>query len=140
MKDTLVPGLKYRHRFTIPKSKIVANLYPEAELFQAFPEVFATGFMVGLLEWACIELMTPHLDDGEGSLGIHVDVSHEAATPPGMTVTVDVRLQAIDKRTLTFTVEAHDGIDLISRGTHQRAIILLDRFNDKIAEKSSRED
>lgn len=138
MKSTLVPGLEYQHIFSVPESKIVRNLYPESDLFQDFPEVFATGFMVGLLEWACIELITPHLDDGEGSLGIHVDVSHEAATPPGMTVSVDVRLESIDDRKLTFAVEAHDGLDLISRGHHQRAIIGLDRFNAKVAEKSAR--
>lgn len=138
MKDTLVPGLEYQHRFTIPESKIVRNLYPESDLFQDFPEVFATGFMVGLLEWACIELITPHMDDGEGSLGIHVDVSHEAATPPGMTVSVDARLEAIENQKLTFLVQAHDGLDLISRGHHQRAIINLDRFNAKVAKKSAR--
>ena len=47
------------------------------------PAVFATGFMVGLMEWTCIQLLAPHLDAGEGSLGAHVDVSHMAATPPG---------------------------------------------------------
>ena len=138
MKDTLVPGLEYRHVFAVPESKTVRNLYPESERFQEFPEVFATGFMVGLMEWACIELMAPHLDDGEGSLGIHIDVSHEAATPPGMTVTVDARLISIEKRKLTFAIEAHDGQDLIGRGGHQRAIILLDRFNAKVAEKAAK--
>ncbi len=112
-------------------------LYPEADSFQNFPEVFATGFLVGLLEWTCIELIAPHLDDGEGSLGIHIDVSHEAATPPGMTISVDARLKAVEKRKLTFTVQAHDGQDLICRGSHQRAIILLDRFNAKVAQKAT---
>ena len=53
------------------------------------PEVFATGFMVGLMEWTCLQLLAPHLDAGEGSLGIHIDMSHQAATPPGLTITVD---------------------------------------------------
>jgi len=138
MKDTLVSGLEYQHRFIVPESKIVRNLYPESERFQDFPEVFATGFMVGLMEWACIELMAPHLDDGEGSLGVHINVSHEAPTPPGMTVSVEVRLDTIEKRILTFAVEAHDGLDRIGRGHHQRAIILLDQFNEKVAKKAMR--
>jgi len=138
MKDTLVPGLEYRHSFTVPESKMVRNLYPESVRFQGFPEVFATGFMVGLMEWACIELMAPHLEDGEGSLGIHIDVSHEAATPPGMTVSVDARLEAVEGRKLTFAVEADDGQDLIGRGHHRRAVIDLERFNDKVAEKAAR--
>jgi len=137
MKDTLIPGLEYRHDFTVSESKIVRNLYPESEPFQDFPEVFATGFLVGLMEWACVELIAPHLDVGEGSLGIHVDVSHDAPTPPGMTVSVSARLDEVEGRRLGFSVEAHDGVDTISRGRHQRAVILLDRFNDKVAEKAA---
>jgi len=48
--------------FTVPSSKTVPALYPEAPEFQAIPEVFATGFLIGLLEWACIPLVNPHLD------------------------------------------------------------------------------
>ena len=62
MKPSLQPGLTYQHQFTIPSSKTVPALYPEADEFQAMPEVFATGFLVGLLEWACIRLVNPHLD------------------------------------------------------------------------------
>ena len=47
------------------------------------PKVFATGFMIVLMEWVCTQLLAPHLDPGEGSLGVHVDVSHLAATPAG---------------------------------------------------------
>ena len=64
------------------------------------PKVFATGFMVVLMEWTCMQLMAPHLDPGEGSLGVHVDVSHLAATPPGMTVTVDVECIAVEGQRL----------------------------------------
>ncbi|MHA1597503.1 MAG: thioesterase family protein [Alphaproteobacteria bacterium] len=137
MKDSLISGLQYRHEFTVSDSKVVRNLYPESELFQNFPEVFATGFLVGLMEWACVELITPHLDDGEGSLGIHIDISHDAPTPPGMTITVSARLDFVEGRKLSFSVEAHDGVDMIGRGHHQRAIILLDKFNDKVAEKAA---
>lgn len=137
MKDSLKPGLEYRHDFTVTDSKIVRNLYPESEPFQNFPEVFATGFLVGLMEWACVELMAPHLDDGEGSLGVHIDVSHDAPTPPGMTVSINARLDSVEGRKLGFSVEAHDGIDMISRGHHQRVVIILDKFNDKVAEKAA---
>ena len=137
MKDSLNPGLEYRHEFTVSESKIFRNLYPESEPFQSFPEVFATGFLVGLMDWACVELMAPHMDDGEGSLGIHVDISHEAPTPPGMTITVSARLDSVDGRKLGFSIEAHDGVDMIGRGHHERAVILLEKFNSKVAEKSA---
>ena len=55
--------------YVVPENKTVPHLYPEATDFQDMPKVFATGFMVGLMEWACIQLMQPHLDPGEGSLG-----------------------------------------------------------------------
>jgi fluoroacetyl-CoA thioesterase len=139
MRPSLQPGLTHAFRFTIPPGKTVPHLYRESEMFQQMPEVFATGFMVGLLEWACIEAIRPHLDwPTEQSLGTHVNFSHEAATPPGLTVTVQVRLINVDGRKLRFEVEAHDGIDTISRGTHERVVIDAARFRAKIAEKTAR--
>ena len=137
MKDSLRPGLVHRLTFRVPPTKTMPALYPEAREFQAMPEVFATGFLVGLLEWACIQLVNPHLDwPAEQTLGTHIDVTHEAATPPGLEVTVTARLTEVDDRRLTFTVEAHDGIDPVSRGTHQRAVIDAARFNPKIQTKA----
>jgi fluoroacetyl-CoA thioesterase len=69
MKASLKPGLKRTFSFKVPMNKTVPHLYPEAGSFQAMPEVFATGFMVGLFEWVCTELLAEHLDPGEGSLG-----------------------------------------------------------------------
>ena len=83
MKDTLKAGDRTRLAFKVPAEKTVPHLYPESPDFTAMPSVFATGFMVGLMEWACLEVLKPHLDAGEGSLGIHIDVSHSAATVPG---------------------------------------------------------
>ena len=54
MKDTLQPGLTHQFKFTVPPTKTVPHLYPEAESFQQMPQVLATGYMIGLLEWACI--------------------------------------------------------------------------------------
>jgi len=137
MKDTLKAGLTYQFRFKVPDSKTVPALYPESEAFQQMPQVLATGYMVGLMEWACIEALRPHLDwPREQSLGTHVDFSHLAATPPGMTVTVDVRLDKVEGRKLTFSVSAHDDVDKITEGRHERYIIDAARFNAKVAEKT----
>ncbi|MGB6309030.1 MAG: thioesterase family protein [Steroidobacteraceae bacterium] len=139
MKDTLKPGIRYEHKFVVPRSKTVPALYPEAPEFLAMPEVLATGFLVGFLEWACIKALQPHLDwPREQSLGIHIDVSHEAATPPGLELTASVELIEVEGRKLTFTVSAHDGLDLISRGRHERFVIDKQRFEAKMATKSSR--
>ena len=108
-------------------------------MFREMPEVFATGFMVGLLEWACVETLRPHLDwPDEQSLGTQVNFTHEAATPPGMTVTVNVRLTEVDGRRIRFQVEAHDEVERISQGTHERFVIDAARFRDKMAQKAAR--
>jgi len=137
MKDSLKAGLTHQFRFTIPPTKTVPHLYPESESFRQMPEVLATGYLVGLLEWACIEALRPHLDwPREQSLGTRIDVSHLAATPPGLTVTVDVRLDRVEGRKLSFTVSAHDGADRISEGTHERVVIDHARFAAKVADKA----
>lgn len=137
MKPTLQPGLTHRLAFAVPASKTVPNLYPEAPEFQAMPAVFATGFMVGLMEWACVQLLAPHLDAGEGSLGTHIDVSHLAATPPGLTVTVEAECIAVDGRKLGFRVKAHDGVDPIGEGRHERVVVAWDKFNARVAAKAA---
>lgn len=139
MKDTLKPGIRYEHKFLVPSSKTVPALYPEAEEFLAMPEVFATGFMVGFLEWACIKCINPHIDwPKEQTVGTHVDVSHQAATPPGLEVTATVELIAVDGKRLVFSVEAHDGVDVISKGRHERFVINKERFDAKLGEKLKR--
>ena len=133
---TLQPGLRHRFTYRVPPNKTVPHLYPEAEDFTAMPGVFATGFMVGLIEWTCIQLVNQHLDwPTEMTLGIHIDVSHEAATPPGLEVTTTVELTKVDGRLLEFAVEAHDGVDTISRGTHRRAIVDAAKFAARAAAK-----
>lgn len=139
MKPSLKPGIKYEHKFLLPPTKTVPALYPESEEFLAMPEVFATGFMVGFLEWACIKCINPHIDwPTEMTLGTHIDVSHLAATPPGMEVTANVELIEVDGRRLVFQVEAHDGLDLISKGRHERYIVNRERFDAKVGEKLKR--
>ena len=141
MKSSLQPGLTFEFSFRVPASKTVPHLYPESAMFQEMPHVLATGYLVGLMEWACIEALKPHLDwPREQSLGTHVNFSHLAATPPGLTVTVKLRLDKIEGRKLTFTLSAHDGVDTISEGTHERHVIDVWRFEEKVAAKRLRSD
>lgn len=135
MKDTLKAGLEYTHRYRVPEDKTVPHLYPEAASFQTMPRVFATGYLVGLMEWACIEAMAPHLDEGEGSVGIVVNVTHEAATPPGMEVTVHVKCTKVDGQKTSWEIEARDELDLIGRGTHERFTVDFERFNARLSKK-----
>jgi fluoroacetyl-CoA thioesterase len=130
--------LTFEFKFKIPENKTVPYLYPESPEFQVMPKVLATGYMVGLFEWACIQAINPHIDwPREQSVGIDVKFSHIAATPPGLTVTVNGKLEAMDGRKLSFSIVADDGIDTISQGTHDRFIIDAAKFNSKMAAKSN---
>jgi len=89
--------------------------------------------MVGFLEWACIKAVNPHLDwPEEQTVGTQINVSHSAATPPGFEVTAKVKLTQVDGRRLVFEVEANDGVDVISKGTHERFVINRARFSEKV--------
>jgi fluoroacetyl-CoA thioesterase len=140
MKSELLQvGLVHEFKFRVSDNKTVPSLYPESAEFQQMPNVFATGFMVGFIEWACITAINPYLDwPQEQTVGTHIDVSHIAATPPGFDVTARVKLITVEGRRLVFEVEARDGIDLISKGRHERFVIDKDKFTAKMAEKSSK--
>lgn len=138
MQPSLVPGLTFTFRYRVPEDKTVPFVYPESPLFQEMPKVFATAYLVGLLEWACIEAIRPHLEAGEQSVGTSISVTHTAATPPGLTVTVELRLVQVEGRRLAFSVKAHDGVDPIAEGTHERFVIDRERFVRKVQEKATR--
>ncbi|MCC7115362.1 MAG: thioesterase family protein [Burkholderiales bacterium] len=136
MKATLVAGLTHELNFVVSEAKLVPALYPESPDFLAMPPVFATGFLVGVLEWACLLLSKPHLDwPAEQTVGTRIDVTHEAATPAGFVVTARAHLAEVAGRRLVFRVEAHDGVDIIARGTHERTVIVRERFDAKLATK-----
>ena len=135
MKPSLAAGLTFSFSYEVPENRTVPHVFPESERFREMPSVFATAFMVGLLEWACIEAIQPHLDAGEQSVGTGIWVTHTAATPPGLTVTVDLTLTAVDGKRLTFAVRAHDGVELIGEGQHERFVIDRERFVRKVEAK-----
>lgn len=136
MKNSLQTGLTHEFKFKVPETKTVPFLYPESPEFQLMPKVLATGFMVGLFEWTCIQLVNQHIDwPREQTVGTDVKLNHIAATPPGLTVTVKVQLKELEGRRLLFSIVADDGIDKISEGTHKRFIIDSVKFNDKMADK-----
>lgn len=136
MSPDLKPGLQFDFEYTVPDNKTVPCLYPEWTEFREMPEVFATGFLVGLMEGACLLAIKPYLDwPREQSVGTHVNFSHLAATPPGLTIRVQGEVLAVEGRKVIFRASAHDGHDLISEGTHERAVIDVTRFNQKLQGK-----
>jgi fluoroacetyl-CoA thioesterase len=97
--------------------------------------VLATPVMINLFEAAALACCEHHLPAGQQSLGIHLDVRHIAATPVGMRVNATAELVKIDGRTLTFRVEAHDERELIGDGTHERVVVNVERFDQRVQKK-----
>jgi fluoroacetyl-CoA thioesterase len=137
MKTSLTAGITHEYKYTVPDSKTVPHLYPEAAEFQKMPQVFATGFLVGLIEWTCIQAINPHIDwPNEQTVGIGINLNHTAATPPGLTVTVKVHLVVVNGKRLTFEFTADDGIDSICKGSHERFVIDSEKFAEKLNPKT----
>jgi fluoroacetyl-CoA thioesterase len=134
------PGLAIGDTATFSRAvaehETVSRLFADSALLARMPDVFATAYMVGLMEWGCCEQIAPYYEDGECSLGVLVEISHLAATPPGMTVTVTSRVAGIEGRFLAFDVSLHDGVDLIGEGRHRRALVVTERFAAKARAKA----
>jgi len=101
--------------------------------------VFATPMMIALMEKAACDGVAPYLDDGEGTVGITVNVSHDSATPVGMKITARAELTEVDGRRLVFKVEAFDEAGHIGGGMHERFIIKNERFQAKTDAKISQQ-
>lgn len=97
--------------------------------------VFATPYMIALMENAAVNAVTPYMAEGEGTVGTHLDVSHDAATPIGMKVWAEAELVQVDRKALTFQVTAFDEAGMIGKGTHSRFIISVDRFLSKAEQR-----
>jgi fluoroacetyl-CoA thioesterase len=138
MRQELKEGMAFDFVYMVPVEKTVPHLFPEFPEGRTMPEVLATGFLVGLLEFTCIRFINPHIDwPRQQTVGIGIQLTHTAATPPGFTVTVKGRLEKVEGRKLSFVLEAHDGVDGICRAAHERFIIDAEKFNAAVAKKKS---
>lgn len=98
-------------------------------------EVFSTPSMVALMEKAALSSVQPYLEDGQGTVGTRLEISHLAASPIGAHIRAESELVEIDRRMLCFEVKAYAGDELIGEGRHQRCIILNERFMEKTLAK-----
>ena len=97
--------------------------------------VLSTPTMIAMMEHAAIDAIRPYLDPGESSVGMSIEASHTAATPPGHRVRAEAELTKIEGRRLEFSVRAYDEVEQIGSGTHRRAVIDFAKFNDRIKTK-----
>lgn len=130
MKSTLVPGLKAELRHVVQPDELLSAVYPGG------PPVFATPFVLGLMEHASARAIQPHLDPGEASVGYGFDFHHLAPTPAGGTVIATAEVTKIENNMVTLHIEARDEVDVVSRGTHVRAVIDMERFMKRVKRKT----
>ncbi len=97
--------------------------------------VLATPMMIALMEMCSMKTVKPYLEEGQDTVGTHVNVSHVSATPVGMEVRFECELIEIDRRRLAFKVAAYDERGLIGEGTHERFIIDVEKFSVKVNSK-----
>ncbi len=101
-------------------------------------EVFATPQMIALMEQAAASSVAGELEEGQGTVGTLLNVSHDAATPLGMKVWAETELVEVDRRRLVFDVKAYDECGLIGQGKHERFIIQNDKFLAKVNAKGAK--
>src|SRR6202790_2206411 len=97
--------------------------------------VLATPVMINVIEAASLAAVEHLLPAGHQSLGIHLDVSHVAATPVGLRVTATAEVVGLEGRTIKFRVEAHDEVETIGGGTHERVVVSVERFDERVQRK-----
>lgn len=136
MSPELIPGLRFEWSYTVPARASVPQLYHDTAFCRDMPDVLATGYMVGMMELACIHGMMPYMDwPREQSVGTMVSFEHVAATPPGMTLRIEGEVLEVDGRRVRFKVQAWDDVERICEGTHERVVIDPERFNARMARK-----
>ena len=130
----LTAGIKGRLELTVTEDKLASRVG------SGLVNVFATPMMIAAIEQTAAQSVQAELQEGCTTVGTLVNVSHVAATPEGMKVTVDTELTEVSPngRMLTFKVPAADEAGLIGEGTHQRAVVLKERFEEKAANKAGR--
>jgi fluoroacetyl-CoA thioesterase len=139
MSPELQPGLRFEWSYTVPARATVPQLYQDTAFCRDMPDVLATGYMVGMMELACVNGMMPYMDwPREQSLGTMVSFVHFAPTPPGMTLRIKGEVTAVEGRRVRFKVEAWDDVERICEGTHERMVIDPVRFDAKVADKAAK--
>jgi fluoroacetyl-CoA thioesterase len=132
MKTTLVPGLKAEVRHTVKPTELLSAVMPGG------PPVFATPWLLSLMEQAAATAVLPHLDEGEASVGYGFEFKHLSPTAVGDTVIATAEVKSVEKNMITFAIEARDSVDVASRGTHVRAVVDMARFMKRVERKTPR--
>ena len=128
MKASLQPGLTLTRRITVDLQRTVGFMGEDGR-------VYATPELVRDVEQTCRAMILPHLDAGEDSVGVRVEIDHLAATPLDAWVEITATVVEVDRRRVAFTFEARDPIDLVGRGRHVRFVNEVAKSRERVAAK-----
>ena len=136
MKAGLVIGAPHVVRYTVPGHQTGRNLFPDLSEFRHSQPVFATGFMVGLMEAPCMAAVYPYLEPGEATVGTLINMTHLSAATPGTSLMAEARATAIHGQTVRFAVAVTDSArDVVAAGEHGLRVVEVARFHDRLEAK-----
>jgi fluoroacetyl-CoA thioesterase len=138
MKPTLAQGATHSLLKQVDETMTVPYGRGDYPLFAQMPKVLGTAALVTFIEAACAESLAPHLDDDEVTVGTVIDITHSAPSPVGATIRAEVEIVKVEPRSVSFSVTVLDDEDVISVGTHTRAVASRRRFDQKVSEKAHR--
>ncbi len=131
MKPSLKPGLETAKSIIVDEARCIGFMGKEGM-------VYATPRMVSDVEYACRDFLLAHLDPGEDSVGAHVSIDHLAATPLGLTVSIEARIAELDRRKVTFEFSVHDPVEQVGRGKHVRFVVEAAKTRERLAAKRAK--
>ncbi|MEW6763569.1 MAG: thioesterase family protein [Pseudomonadota bacterium] len=137
MRAEIQLGHCFEWQYTIPARATVPELYHDTPFCRDMPDVLATGYLVGMMELACLHGLMPFMDwPREQSLGTMVNFRHLAPTPPGLQLTIRGEILAVEGQRVRFRVEAWDEVEKVCEGEHERCLIDPVRFAARVARKA----
>jgi predicted thioesterase len=131
MKPSLAPGATATSKLTVDRSRSIDFMGEKAR-------VYATPMLVRDIEMASRELLLPHLDPGEDSVGTRIELDHLAATLIGMPVELKVTIAEVKGRAVVLDIEGRDSVDQICRGRHNRFVVDLKTTEARLAAKAAK--
>ncbi len=131
MKPSLAKDLSFSKTVRVDEARCIGFMGKEGM-------VYATPRMVSDVEYACRDFLLQHLDAGEDSVGTRVEIDHLAATPLGLSVTIEAQIAEIDRRKVVFAFTVHDPIEPVGRGKHVRFIVETAKSRERLAAKRAK--
>ncbi|MDR1386959.1 MAG: hypothetical protein LBJ44_05110 [Propionibacteriaceae bacterium] len=138
MKPSLCQGLTGVSTMVVGPAMVAPSLADQFAAFADLPLALSTSALVGFVEQACLELLDGHLDPGQFSVSVDVQLTHTIASPLGAKLTAELQVLSVEPRSVVVAVTISDDEAVVSVGQHRRAILNRERFEQRLAEKAER--